>query len=119
MEEGWKHFLLLLWKAIIIALTAKNDVEGETMHTHSLWAMAWSRFKSKTQTKSEMLQAKVRRAESRGCEPPDVSGVRVAAPLAEFSERGDITWDPEMQCAIEKMCEAPKKEPRAGQRGRK
>jgi hypothetical protein len=118
LEEGWKNFLLLIWKATIIALTA-NALEGEPIHTHSLWAMAWARFKSKTQTKSVMQQARVRRAESRGCEPPDVSGVRVAAPLAEFSERGDITWDPEIQCAIEKMCEAPKKEPRAGQRGRK
>ena len=110
------HFLILLWKFIIIDLTAVA-LEGATLRTHSVWRSAWFRLRSKVMAKSETLKARVRRARSRGKEPPDVSGTsKIIDPIAKFSETGEIVWNEDLVKEIEKLGENPS--PQAGQRGR-
>jgi len=119
VKQGWLHLMLLLWKFIIIGLTAAS-LEDATLQPHAVWRSAWLRLRSKVLAKSEVLKARVRRALSRGREPPDVSGATsVIEPIAKYGSTGEVEWNESIVKKLEQLGEPPPKptRPRAGQRG--
>lgn len=87
---------LLLWKYIIAAITQANT-EGEKFTEKAVWLGAWRQWKLRARAKEETIQAKLRRADSRGWAPPDVTKTtKLVTPLAEYTEEGYLKINPEI-----------------------
>ena len=75
-----------------------RGIEAKTA-TAEIWRDAWLRFERKVLAKSEVLRAQVRRDESRGKEPREIS-CTVAEPIAAFGPRGQILWSKKIKSHI-------------------
>lgn len=105
--DGWVNFHLLLWKHVIFSLV-QVDTEDEPFAPHKIWGVAWIRFEKKTLALQERAKQVLRRAASRGNEPPDVSARgRPMHPIAKLSVTGEIEWNDGLVEAIKKLGEKP------------
>ena len=96
LQDIWIDLHLLLWKQLI-ALLVRVELE--------VWAPAWTRLKEKNLTLWYRVNEALRRAESRGEEPPDVSKrTRWLDPLASFDETGAFEWNKELYSQLENLC---------------
>ena len=94
---------LLLWKHIIFSLV-QVDTEDEPFVAHRVWSVAWSRFEKKALAKQEGTKLALRRAASRGDEPPDVTNRGdPMSPLAEINAEGDLVWDDDLVEKVKKL----------------
>ena len=110
MKEGWVNLHLLLWKHLIRGLV-RVETEDRALRTHEIWRGAWGDFERKALAKSEKLSIALRRAESRGKDPPDLSnrGAPIA-PLGTYNEAGEVVWDSTLVARIKELgAEPPKK----------
>ena len=90
---GWVHFHLLIWKHLITQLT-KISTENAKLSIPDIWKLAWRDFAAKVEAKAEGLRERLRKAESQGKEPPDVSSSsKLTEPIARFSANANILWD--------------------------
>ena len=100
VKEVWECLHLLLWKQLI-ALLVRIELEGDKYDEAQVWAPAWKRLEKKILALKERVEQEIRRAESRGDPPRDVSGrSKVIEPLAKFTKEGKLEWDKDL---IEKI----------------
>ena len=93
MPDIWVDLHLLLWKQLI-ALLVRTELEGDKFSTKQIWGSAWARLKQKILALRHRVDETLRRAESRGEEPPDVSKrTRWVEPLASFDKIGQFKWN--------------------------
>ena len=102
-KEGWVNLHLLLWKHVIFSLV-QVDTEDEPFEPYRVWNIAWRRFEKKALAKQEGTKLVLRRAASRGDEPPDVTNRGDSmSPLAEINADGDLVWDDELVDKLKKL----------------
>ena len=103
LGEGLIALHLLLWKHFI-ALLVRIELEGEKYDEKQVWAPAWTRLERKVLALKYRVDEAVRRAESRGEQPPDLSKrSKCVAPLASFDKEGKLSWNTEMVEKIKKL----------------
>ena len=109
LAEGWINLHLLLWKFVISSLT-RVETEDAKFEIHEVWRATWFRLERKALAKLVGVKTTLLRAESRGNEPPDIAlrGLCLA-PLAKFTETGELKWDDDIVQRIKKLGETPKK----------
>ena len=96
LGEGLIALHLLLWKHFI-ALLVRIELEGEKFDAKQVWAPAWTRLEKKILALKYKVDEVIRRAESRGDMPPDVSKrSRCVAPLASFDKTGRLVWNTDL-----------------------
>ena len=101
--EGWVYLHLLLWRQFIGMLVG-IEFDGASFNEAQVWHQAWKRFKSKCDAASVRKREMVRRAISRGEEPPDVSKHSCPAkPLAEWCQDGTLQWNDDLVQKIESL----------------
>ena len=85
------------------------ELEGEKFSVEKVWAPAWTRLKTKILALRHRVGETLRRAASRGEEPPDVSNrTRWVDPLASFDKEGSFKWNDDLVSKLEKLCKKPK-----------
>ena len=103
LQDIWIDLHLLLWKQFI-ALLVRVELEGEKFALEKVWAPAWTRLKEKILTLRYRVNETLRRAESRGEDPPDVSKrTRWLDPLASIDEAGSFEWNKELHTKLESL----------------
>ena len=103
LPDIWIDLHLLLWKQLI-ALLVRVELEGEKFALEKVWAPAWTRLKEKILTLRYRVNETLRRAESRGEDPPDVSKrTRWIDPLASIDEAGSFEWNKELYSKLENL----------------
>ena len=96
LGEGLVALHMLLWKHFI-ALLVRIELEGEKYDEKQVWAPAWTRLERKILALKYKVDEVVRRAESRGDEPPDMrKRTRCVAPLASFDKEGNLSWNTDL-----------------------
>ena len=104
----WTDLHLLIWKHLI-ALMVRIEFEGAKFDESQVWAPAWKRLEKKVLALRERVGQEIRRAESRGDPPPDVSRrSKAVAPLARFASDGKFEWNDDLVAKI-KALGKPKK----------
>ena len=94
---------LLLWRQLIGQLVG-IEFDDKSFDPEVIWAQTWRRFKSKCDAASVRKQAQIRRAESRGEEPPEVAKHTCPAkPLARWDADGTLIWDEKIVRKIERL----------------
>ena len=112
LPEGWVNLHLLLWKQLI-GLLVQIELEGEKFAVSKVWAPTWIRFERKVLALKEHVDRRLRRAESRGEQPPQVSKIsRCILPLAEFNDEGSLVWNKQIVDKIKKLAGLDKNEKR-------
>ena len=107
LHDIWVDLHLLLWKQLI-ALLVRVELEGESFTAEKVWAPAWARLKTKILALQHRVRETIRRAESRGEEPPDMSKrTRWVEPLASFDEKGAFTWLEDLTSELDSLCKGP------------
>ena len=108
LKDVWVDLHLLLWKQLI-AVLVRVELEGEKFSVEKVWAPAWTRLKTKILALRHRVGETLRRAASRGEEPPDVSNrTRWVDPLASFDKEGIFKWNDDLVSKLEKLCKKPK-----------
>ena len=103
LGEGLIALHLLWWKHFI-ALLVRIELEGEKYDEKQVWAPAWTRLERKVLALKYRVDEAVRRAESGGEQPPDLSKrSKCVAPLASFDKEGKLSWNTEMVEKIKKL----------------
>ena len=101
--------MLLLWKHLVQALT-KVETEDAKFSEHEVWQAAWHRLERKALAKQESTKTIIRRADSRGDEPPDLERKGAPlAPIASFNEYGSLVWNNEFYNKVRMLATPPKK----------
>ena len=107
MPDIWVDLHLLLWKQLI-ALLVRIELEGDKFTTQQIWGSAWARLRQKILALRHRVDETLRRAESRGEEPPDVSKrTRWVEPLASFDKTGHFKWNDDLVAELDKLGKAP------------
>ena len=110
--KGWINLHLLIWKQLI-GLLVQIELEGEKFAVSKVWAPAWIRFERKVLALKEHVDRRLRRAESRGEQPPKVSKMsRCILPLAEFNDEGSLIWNEQIVEKIKELARLDKKDKR-------
>jgi len=113
LPEGWINLHLLLWRYVIYQLVLV-DTEDAKFESHAVWQAAWSKFESRALAKKESVRTDLLRAESRGLEPPDLTGRSACmTPLASLDETGELVWDEKLKEQVSKLTTAPKRKHKA------
>ena len=77
------------------------DTEDAKFSKKHVWRSTWRRYESKSLALYEKVQVVMRRAESRGEDPPDPQKRgHPMEPIASISEAGDLIWNTEIVKAI-------------------
>ena len=107
MPDIWVDLHLLLWKQLT-ALLVRIELEGDKFTTQQVWGPAWARLQQKILALRHRVDETLRRSESRGEEPPDVSKrTRWVEPLASFDKAGHFKWNDKLVAELDKLGKAP------------
>ena len=119
LAEGWINLHLLIWKQLI-ALLVRIELEGEKYDEKAVFGPTWTRFERKVLALKTKVDEDLRRTESRGDLPRDMSKrSRCIAPLAEFSKEGELVWNEEIVKEIKKKFKTEKKDAQASAGGKR
>ena len=106
-QDIWVDLHSLIWKQLI-ALLVRVELEGDIYAAEKVWAPAWTRLKTKILALRYRIDERIRRSESRGEEPPDVSNrTRWVEPLASFDKNGAFKWDKDLFSMLETLSKTP------------
>ena len=107
IKEGWVNLHLLLWRQFIGMLVG-IEKEGYKFNAEQVWAQAWKRMKAKADVLQEKANAILRRAVSRGEEPPDMEKrSNPLEPLAKWTEDGTLEWDKDLCKEVTRLAGDP------------
>ena len=110
---------MLIWKQLI-ALLVRIELEGEKYDEKAVFGPTWTRFERKVLALKTKVDEDLRRTESRGDLPRDMSKrSRCIAPLAEFSKEGELVWNEEIVKEIKKKFKTEKKDAQASAGGKR
>ena len=84
------------------------DTEDAKFQPHEVWQATWFKLERKILAKKEAVRTDMLRADSRGDPPPDVTNQsRCMAPIAEFTDDGDLRWAEEIVAELKKLATPP------------
>ena len=89
---------------VSVLFIVRIELEGEKYDEKQVWAPAWARLEKKILALKYKVDEAIRRAESRGDNPPDVSKrTRCVTPLASFDKEGKMSWNTELVTKIKML----------------